>query len=263
MKKTRIWELDFLRGFAIIMMIFDHLMYDFRNLNSIFSNFYQIDLPAFNFLNDMARWYWSSDLRFVGHLFFVALFLVISGISFTFSKSNLTRGTKLVIVALLISIVTYAIEEWTGMNIFILFGVIHMFGFSILLTYLVRKIWNNDWFVLAIGSLIIGWGIINQFWELNYIASVSISDMPQIIIGTKSYGADTFGLVPYSGVIMIGTVIGNQFYKNRVSLIPSVKISEKNIVNWVGRNSLIIFLTHQFVLFGLIFLIGYLFGYRM
>ena len=263
MKKTRIWELDFLRGFAIIMMIFDHLMYDFRNMNSIFRNFNQLDLGFFNTLNDIARWYWSSDLRFVGHMFFVALFLLISGISYTFSKSNLSRGLKLVVVAVLISVVTYAIEEITKLNVFILFGVIHMFGFSILLTYLVRKIWNNDWFVLAMGSFIIGLGIINQFWELNYISFVTISDMPEIIIGTKSYGADTFGLVPYAGVIMVGTVIGNQFYKHRVTLIPNVKVSEKNIVNWVGRNSLVIFLTHQFVLFGLILLIGYLFGYRM
>jgi uncharacterized membrane protein len=262
MKKQRIWELDFLRGFAIIMMIFDHLMYDFRNLNSFFSNFNTVDNPVFNWLNDIARLYWSSELRFYGHIFFISLFLLISGISFTFSKNNLSRGLKLGLVALLINLVTFLIEEFAGLNIFILFGVIHMFATSIIITFLLRKLWNNDWFILIIGLIVISIGIYIEFWDLKYLQTWSLADLPKIIIGLNAYGADSFSIFPYTGIIMIGTVIGNQFYKNRISLIPNVKIGKKNIVNWIGKNSLLIFLTHQIALMGLIFLIGYLFGYR-
>ena len=28
-KRKRVWELDFMRGFAVLCMCFDHLMYDF------------------------------------------------------------------------------------------------------------------------------------------------------------------------------------------------------------------------------------------
>ncbi|MFH0993386.1 MAG: heparan-alpha-glucosaminide N-acetyltransferase domain-containing protein, partial [bacterium] len=29
---NRIWEIDFLRGFSIIMMVWDHLMYDLKSV---------------------------------------------------------------------------------------------------------------------------------------------------------------------------------------------------------------------------------------
>lgn len=263
MKKQRIWELDFARGFAIIMMIFDHLMYDFMSMDSYFGNFTAVDRPVFNWLNRVASLYWGSDLRFFGHLFFITVFLVVSGISFTFSKSNLNRSLKLLVVAGLISVVTYFGELWGHIDIFIIFGIIHMYAFSIFLTYLVRKIWNNDIFIFGLGLVVIGIGIAFNFWELHYIDRLSWGAMPGVIIGTKAFGADYFGIIPYWGMILIGTVIGNLFYKNRVSLLPRAKVSEKNIANFAGRNSLIIFLTHQFVIFGLLFIIGYLFGYRM
>ena len=49
-KKPRIWEIDFLRGLAIIMMILDHFCYDCLFLPRLFSNFYQINNPFVNFL---------------------------------------------------------------------------------------------------------------------------------------------------------------------------------------------------------------------
>ena len=245
------------------MMIFDHLMYDLRNIDSYFENFNEVNNSVFEWLNNLAELYWASELRFFGHLFFVSLFLVISGISFTFSKSNLSRSLKMLIVAVLISVVTLILQELTGMRMFIIFGVIHMYAFCTFITYLFRKIWDNDIFIMAIATAAIIYGISFEFWHLNYVASVSFENIWRIIIGFNSYGADSFGIIPYVGIIMIGTVIGNQFYKNRVSLLPHVKLSKKNLVTFTGKHSLIIFLTHQLVLFPLIFLIGFIFGYRM
>jgi len=263
MKKARIWELDFARGFSIIMMIFDHLMYDLKNFDSYFSNFYSVDIAVFNWLERAATWYWTSGLRDVGHMFFISVFLLVSGISFTFSKSNLNRSIKLLIVAVLISVITYAIEEFSGLRIFIIFGIIHMYAVTIFITYLARKIWNNDIFIFGLGIAAIALGIYFEFWDLHYISSLSLADMPEIIVGLKAFGADYFGIFPYLGIIMIGTVLGNLFYKNRVSLFTSKQPSDKNIVLFAGKHSLIIFLTHQFILFGLMFIIGYIFGYRL
>ncbi len=263
MKKTRIWELDFARGFAIIMMIFDHLMYDLKNMNSYFPNFSTVDLSVFNWLNDFARAYWNSELRFFGHFFFVSVFLIVSGISFTFAKSNLKRSVRLLIVAVLISVITFLIEEFSGLRIFIIFGIIHMYAFTTFLTYIFRKIWNNDIFIFGLGLVVIAVGIGFNFWQLNYVSHLEWSYIPGIIIGTKAFGADYFGIFPYWGMILIGTVIGSLFYKNKVSLYPKYNPTSKNIFIFAGRKSLIIFLTHQFVLFGLMFIIGYLFGYRM
>ncbi len=263
MKRRRIWELDFARGFAIIMMIFDHLMYDFCVLDSTFSNYNQINNPVIEALNVAGEWYWSSGLRFYGHMFFIALFLIVSGISFTFSKNNLSRSLKLLVVAALITLVTLVIEKLSGLDVLIVFGVIHMFAVSVFLTYLVRKIWDNDLFVFTLGLIVVAIGISIDFWSPTYHHSLSWDMIPGMLLGTTGFGADYFGLFPYWGVILIGTAIGNIFYQNKTSLIPNLEPKERNIVLWTGRNSLVIFVTHQFVLYGLMFIIGYILGYRL
>lgn len=262
MKRKRVWELDFARGFAIIMMIWDHLMFDLKDMDYYFKNFDELNRSGFLWVNQFAETYWNSTVRFYGHFFFVSVFLIVSGISFTFSKSNLNRSIKLLIVAALISIITYAIEAFSGLDAFIIFGIIHMFAFSIFLTYLFRKIWNNDIFIFTVGVGIVLIGFILKFWQFEYVPKLTWDVIPYLLLGTKAYGADYFGLFPYWGMIMIGTVIGNVFYKNKVTLIPSVEPSRKNIVMITGRNSLLVFITHQFVLYAIIFLVGFLFGYR-
>lgn len=261
--KKRIWELDFLRGFAIIMMVFDHMMYDLMSMGGYFNNFYAVNNPAFNWLREIAINYWIWDVRTFFHYLFISIFLLVSGISFTFSRNNILRGAKFLIVALLISAVTLVIQLTTGMEIFILIGVIHMFALTTLITFAIRKIWNNDIFILALAFIIIGLGISFKFWDVHFTSVLNWQILPRIIYGSQGYGADYFGLVPYLGILMLGTVIGNVFYKNRVSLLPSTKISEKNLFIFAGKKSLIIFLTHQFVLFGLLYIVGLIFGYRM
>ncbi len=261
--KKRIWELDFLRGFSIILMVFDHMMYDLMNMSVYFKNFTAINLPAFNWLQETAVKYWIWDIRTFVHYFIIAIFLLVSGISFTFSRNNLKRGTKFLVVALLISLFTYVFQITSGDNTFILIGIIHMYALTTLLTFLIRRIWNNDIFIMVLAFVIIGLGFSFQYWHVDFTDQLNMSTLPRIIYGSLGYGADYFGIVPYLGFIMLGTVIGNIFYKNRVSLVPTDKISEKNIFMFAGRHSLGIFLAHQFVLFGLLWVVGLIFGYRM
>ena len=259
--KRRIWELDFLRGFAIIMMIFDHLMYDFAILPSLFGNFYNVNNSIFNFLKDIGNDYWSSGLRFYGHFFFVSVFLIVSGISYAFSKSNLSRGLKLLGVALAITVVTIILENFMT-NALIVFGIIHLFAVSILIIYGLRKLIKNEMILLVISFVIIGVGFIFKFYDPEYLASFSLTKLPSIILGIDAFGADYFGLFPYTGIILLGTVLGNTFYNAKTSLVPSVKMSDKNLFLIAGRKSLLIFVTHQFMLFAIIYLLGYIFGYR-
>jgi len=277
MKQKRIWELDFARGFAIIMMVWDHLMFDLKDLNSYFVNFYEVIHPLFNWLEDFAELYWNSTLRFYGHFFFVSVFLLVSGISFTFSKSNLSRSLKMMIVAGLITLVTYFIDRFGGLNAFIVMGIIHMFALTTFLTWFVRfilgklskffeqrKLWfDTELIVFVLGVIIIGIGIQFEFWRIRYVQEINWQTLPGIIYGTNAFGADYFGIFPYWGMIMIGTVIGNLFYKNRVTLLPKAKVSNKNVVILAGHYSLWVFVFHQLVLYALIFAIGYMFGFHL
>ncbi|MDD3865404.1 MAG: heparan-alpha-glucosaminide N-acetyltransferase domain-containing protein [Candidatus Izemoplasmatales bacterium] len=260
--KNRVWELDFLRGFAIIMMVFDHLLYDLASMPAWFSNYTAINNEAMQSVVRFGQDYWASGLRGIGHHVFIAIFLLVSGISFTFSRSNWKRGVKFLAVALAISGTTILIEAISNLNIGIYFGIIHMFASSILIIALLRKIWNNDIFILILGASVIILGLSFEYYHLASLEELSIANFWELIVGTKSYGADSFGIVPYVGIIMLGTVIGNVFYKNRVSLLPQLDGKWHGVFSFTGRHSFLIFLLHQIVIFGLVILLGTILGYR-
>jgi len=96
--QTRIWEIDFLRGLAIILMVGYHLLYDLGDF---------VGLRKFlGFSTDL-----SSPAWLVAQNFFAGLFVVLSGISSTFSRNNLRRFVKFGVVALLITAVTYVFDS--------------------------------------------------------------------------------------------------------------------------------------------------------
>jgi uncharacterized membrane protein len=261
--KKRIWELDFLRGFSIIMMVFDHLMYDLKSIPNWFSNYREIDRPVIEAVVSFARSYWTGELRANAHLIFVAFFLLVSGISFEFSRSNWKRGLRFLAVAVAITLITMPIEALTGLRIGIVFGVIHLFAVGTLLTYTIRKLIKNEFLVLGIGIGIIVLGVFWDFTRVPYANTVRWDNLFDIVIGRLGYGADYFGLVPYVGVILIGTVIGAWFYKPHLSLLPKLDKGWNRPFVWAGRNSLWIFVLHQVILAGLIFGIGFLLGYQI
>ncbi len=260
--KNRIWELDFLRGFAILMMIFDHLMYDFMSFPAWFVNYSQRERPGMEALVDWAIRYWDSDLRSVGHWFFLILFFLVSGISFTFSRNNFQRGLRFVLFGALIFGVTALGERLTGQPMTIFAGVIQMFALSTLLTAILRKIWDNDVFILTMGtlSLIIGFTAIRA--GLPYSDRLTWENVLPVTLGLHQYGGDYFGLFPYAGFIMYGTVLGRVLYRNRLSLVPTWDGRWNAPFTFVGRHSIWFFLIHQLVLFGILTAIGYALGYH-
>jgi uncharacterized membrane protein len=262
-KQTRIWEVDFLRGFSIIMMVWDHLMFDLKSIPGWFSNYAALDRPGFEAVVDFARDYWYGEPRAALHYVFVAFFLIVSGISFTFSRSNLKRSLKFLAFAVLITVVTFAIDRFTGLGVSVFFGIIHMFAFGTLITWALRKLWDNDIFMLAIGAAIVVFGVLFAWRDVPVYGSVTWENAIPIMLGTAAFGADHFGILPYAGVIMIGTVIGNLFYKSRQSLLPKLDGAWNRPFVFAGRHTLFIFVTHQIILAGLVFLAGYLAGYHI
>jgi len=264
-RQPRIWELDFLRGFAITMMVFDHFMYDLKSLPFLFGNYYLVDNAFFNSAYQFGMDYWLSGLRAGGHYIFVAIFLLVSGISFNFSHDNLKRGLKFLAVALLISAVTLSVEALSdGVFEFgIYFGIIHLFAVGTLLTWALRKLWDNDLFLFVIGAILVAVGVYFRFWEVPYFDSLNVGRFFAMIAGYKGYGADYFGIAPFAGVIMIGSALGKFIYPHKTSLVPFLDGKWNRPFQFAGRHALWIFVTHQLVLFALVFIIMSLFGYRI
>ncbi|RYD05969.1 hypothetical protein N752_06905 [Desulforamulus aquiferis] len=165
----RIWELDFFRGIAIIIMVLFHLLFDLNEFYNVPINYEQ------------GLIYYSGKLA-------ASIFIFISGISCTLSKNNLKRGLILLMIALVITIITaYAVP---GSNIF--FGILHFLGVSILLYSIIKNINPSFLFILG-GIIILGGQYKNQLTMPNNLLA------PVGLLGEPFYSMDYYPLIPGLG----------------------------------------------------------------
>lgn len=272
-KKERIFELDALRGLAVIAMIIDHflILVSFSAgyggwCMMIFKNYNDIDSSFINTLVKIADTFEMSTFREVCHYIFVTLFLTICGISCTFSKSNVKRGIKIIGAGLIVTLATVIISKVSGDEFYIIFGILSTLGISVLLYALCEKIYDNKWLFLIIGCLIILWGFLINWWDaprLNNIHELNFSNIIKMILGYVIYGEDCFGLVPCTGVVFIGAFIGKTLYKDRKTKVPKLKGKWVRPFTFVGTHALWVYLLHQVLAVIIIFLLYVIAGYRI
>lgn len=247
-KRQRAYELDFLRGFALIMMIFMHSAWDIR---------YEYKVDTFGFL--------ESDLFWgIIHPIFIVIFVGVSGVCCTFSKNNLFRGLKLLGVAAGLSLATWFITTYLNIYCLIIFNVLAMLAVSILLYTLIEFIERKtkadprrvNALLGAAGSFFAALG--SKLEWLDY----STDNLIFLPVGFKMtsmpYMVDYMPLLPWLGVFFIGCLVGRVCYSERKSLLPAKNKAAKVItapVEFVGRHSLIIYLVHQPVVYGIMYVI--------
>lgn len=273
-KKQRAWELDFMRGVAVILMCFDHMMFDLSHPNGFFSNFYEVENSFAAWLYELARSYWGSTatfgLRFWGHYIFVFVFLFLVGTSCAFSRDNTRRGAICGLAALLFTGISYVLKAMGMMQYGIVFGILHCIALCILCVAAVDILtaWNkkvNLFAPLVLGIIILSVGISRQFWMMTYHYDHVFTDahFTGYIMGTNAFGDDWFGLFPYVGMVFIGTFWGKAAYPDRKSLLPMLDGKWHKPVTFVGRRAIFFYFLHQPVIAGIIMLIGLCMGYTL
>lgn len=229
--KKRILEIDLFRGIAIIMMIIFHFLWDL--------------IFFYNFNINLSKGFWN-----LFQISTAGLFLLLVGISVVISDSNknvsfikyLKKGLKIFFLGLIITLITIFIFP----DNFIVFGILHLIGLSIILSYFFRKF---KYLNLFFGFIIIILGYI--------IKKISINFNLFYFLGFSSNqfnSLDYFPIFPWFGLVLIGIFIGNTFYLNSKSKFKVPNLSKFILVkpiSFLGRHSLIIYLFHQIVLYGL------------
>lgn len=261
--KKRIWEIDFLRGFAICLMILDHLCYDFLYLPNFFTNYYEINNPFITWCVDNIGPIFFNDIKIAFHYIFVAIFLLLVGISCHFSKSNLKRGLMLLGVQIVFSLVMEGLSIYTKENLRVTFGILYVISFSILITCLIDLIPYKKWIYLTLGIIIPILGIIFNMYMPPYVYELNASNWWQVLLGLRSYGADYFSIIPYIGFVFLGKFIGEVFYDKRKSLLPKLDGVWNKPICFIGRHSIIFYLLHQVVLVALLGIICLSLGYTL
>ena len=224
---NRIKEIDFLRGFLILLMVMDHLFFDFGQLIYIISNF-SLDQSLLSQFVKFSSSYLSWDFRINFRIFVVMLFFFISGISFQFSKNNNKRGVILLSIGILLTlgsiIVSYILKD----DFVIIASIFLTFGLAILITnfiyFVINKILKNN----TISSLfLVIIGLLGAIYFIDFTFNVNVTiinkiesfnDLIDVILGYKQYGFDDIPLLINLTAMLIGFGIGKLVYPNRKSL---------------------------------------------
>lgn len=269
-KKKRVWELDFLRGFAVIAMCFDHLMCDFVFLKYWFSNYREVNNAFIARMVKFASMYWDSAFRFWAHYIFVFLFLFLVGTSCAFSRDNVKRGSQLFVVAWVFTGASLVMKKIGFLEDGIIFGILDCIALSILCAAAVDIATKpcraaNILAPLVLGVTIWSVGIYMKFWDLGspYDSRFTSAHLIDYIMGTRGYGDDWFGIFPYVGAVLMGMYFGKTAYAKRESLLPQLDGKWNKPVNFVGRHALIFYIVHQIVIAGIVAAVCLCLGYRM
>lgn len=231
MGHERFIELDLIRGFAISVMIFFHLIWD-------------LDYYGLSQVNKEMYSYGG---------YFPTIFFILVGICLVISSQHKTtyqllfKGLWIFMIGLIITAITIIIIPDKPVT----FGVLHCIGISIILsTIFIRfKVYN-----LIIAPLFIIGGLIISNLHIKDPSLLHLAfglHQKNIWITTVDY----FPLLPWFGVILLGLGIGNILYKNgkRQFIFPDISyIIPVKAISWLGKNSLIIYLVHQPVIAGTI-----------
>jgi uncharacterized membrane protein len=236
---SRLWEIDLLRGIAILMMIIFHTLFDL--------NFFQI-IPV-----DVITGFWRYFAYATASLFLfiVGVSLIISHAraeqkidGFSLIKKFILRGAGIFCLGLLVTLATWL---YLGEG-FVIFGILHLIGISVMLSLLFFRFKKYN---ILIGIVVIGTGylmsgIYGAIWLL-----------PLGIHPVTFWSVDYTPLFPWFGVVLIGMGIGSWVYpagKRQFALrrLPDVMVSP---LSFLGRHSLLIYLVHQPVIILLLSLV--------
>ena len=237
----RFIELDILRGFAILFMIILHLFWDldYFGILPLNKNFYSLNI-------------------IVPVMFFLLIGICQAVNSNKYQNQpkkmylrTIPRGLWVLNLGMLFTLLTTVFLPDRP----ILFGVLHCIGCCIILsTFFLKFKYVN----IAIATIIIVTGI-----AIGIFIHVDTPNILQLATGfhqsdIATHTIDYFPILPWLGVCLIGITLGNILYKDNKRRFPLPDVSKyrpTRVFSWMGQHSLAIYLVHQPLIAGLLFLV--------
>jgi uncharacterized membrane protein len=244
MSDQRFWELDFLRGLAVLSMAGLHLVIDWHFLFEAGAV-----MPGPLYLWQRAT---------------AGLFLLLVGVSLSLSRAKavknagdrrrlflklLRRGFAIFGWGMLITVATkLALNQG-----YVGFGVLHLIGSAVALSFPLLGLggWN-----LGLGLGLIGIGVWLRTLRFSFPWLFWLGFIPEGFTA-----ADYFPLLPWFGVVLIGVFLGDLLYPGHARRIRLSDRSGSPLIRAcaaIGRHSLGIYLIHQPLFIGLLLLAGWL-----
>ena len=225
---ARIVAIDNLRGLAVIAMVAYHFCFDLRYFR----------LTQWDFYHDP---FWLHARTAI-----LSSFLIIAGMSLVLANrrddgANFWRHVGIIAAcAMAVSAASYALfpQSW------IWFGVLHALAVSLVLA---RPLVQRPTLALVVGIAVIAAG--------NLFAHPTFDNRAIGWIGfmtAKPRTEDYVPLFPWAGVLLVGIAAGHALLRNE---FRSISLAGKlpRWMGWLGRHSLTVYLVHQPMLLGALF----------
>jgi len=220
----RIWELDVLKGIALLLMIYFHIIYDLDVL-------FQYEVDSSSLFNDFTAKASGS------------LFIFTAGISSYLTRNNILRAGRILGIALGLTLLTYLYDP----GMVITFGILHLLGTSILLSRLFRRL--PAFLLMFLGTaLILGAPALTSLPVSPHWLLFPVGLNPQAFVSS-----DYYPLLPWFGVFLLGNGTGKWLYREKRSLFKN-EAADSLLVK-AGRHTLAIYLLHQPLIIGVLTLL--------
>lgn len=224
----RIDVLDVWRSLAILLMVAYHFLYDL----------YLFGVISYEQL--------SHPLAFSLRLGAVGSFMLISGAVVRFSRSSIRRGAIVFCCGMLVTLVMHF------MGVAVQFGVLHNLGVMMIAYGIISKKIKAPRGVRFPVLCAAVFAITYYLGE-----TVSVETKLLVPLGLRYEGftsADYYPLLPWGMIFAVGVWFGGklELWRER---IPLLQRNIRPMLTFMGRNSLIIYLAHQPLLYGVCWLI--------
>lgn len=241
MTKQRLWQLDALRGLALLNMLAYHAMYDWVYVFGHAGSWYNIGAPGCHVWQQYICW----------------SFILLSGYSFTLARRPLKNGLIVAGCAAVLTVVTVGFMPSES----IWFGVLHLNAAAVLLSCLIKPLLDK---IPAVPGLIgsamlfaltnqLPWGWLGfERWHIAalpagwYDANLFWLGLPDL---TRFSSADYFPILPWVFLFWCGLFLA-RLWRPRAGQAPAAL----QLLCAIGSRTLLVYMLHQPVIYGILWL---------
>lgn len=240
MKQRHFW-IDNVRAIAMISMIIYHGVWDLVYLFGM-------------------DWDWyRSDLAFLWQQSICWTFILLSGFCWNFSRKPLKQGLIVSGAGLVITAVTLLFSYESR----VIFGVLNLIGASALILILLRRYFEK---IPARAGFVLMFLLFGVFYRVNYQSigffGWKAAELPEglyrnlftAFLGFPEryfFSSDYFSLIPWMFLYFAGFFL-YKMWMNGGCKGPGFLDKKVNVLTWMGKHSLIIYMIHQPVILGIL-----------